>query len=74
VLGFCLRVSVVLKRPHDHDNSYKGEHLIMAGWQLQRLCPLSSWWEARCTQADTVLEKELRGLHPDGQAAGGELA
>lgn len=26
--GLCLRVSVAVKRPRDHSNSYKGKHLI----------------------------------------------
>lgn len=39
-LGQC---SVAVKRPHDPNNSYKGNHLIGAGLQSQRLSPLSSW-------------------------------
>jgi hypothetical protein len=35
-----------VKRHHDHDNSYKGKHLIGAGLQFQRFSPLSSWQEA----------------------------
>jgi len=35
-----------VKRHHDHRSSYKGEHLIGAGLQVQRLSPLLSRQEA----------------------------
>lgn len=38
------RVSVVMKRHHDHDSSYKRKHLIGDGLQYQRLSPLSLPW------------------------------
>ena len=41
-----LSVFIAVKRLHDHNNSYKGKHLIGAGLQLQRFSPLSSWQEA----------------------------
>ena len=49
VLGSVLvRVSIAVKRHHDQGNSYKGQHLIGAGFQVQRFSPiirlhLSSW-------------------------------
>ena len=42
----CLRISIAVKRHHDHGNSYKGKHLAGAGLHLQRFCQLSSWQEA----------------------------
>ena len=27
-LGVCFRISIAVKRRHDHRNSYKGKHLI----------------------------------------------
>ena len=42
----CLRVSIAVKRHHDQDNSYKGQHLIWAGLLILRFRPLSSWQEA----------------------------
>ena len=41
-----VRVSVAMKRHHDHGNSHKGKHLIGAGLQFQRFSPLLSWQEA----------------------------
>jgi hypothetical protein len=41
-----VRVSIVVKRHHDQGISYKGQHLIVAGLQVQRFSPLSSWQEA----------------------------
>jgi len=36
-----VRVSFVVKRHCDQGNSYKGQHLIEAGLQVQRFSPLS---------------------------------
>ena len=41
--GHCLKVSISVKRYHDHGNSYKGKHLI-GDLHFQRFSPLSSWW------------------------------
>ena len=69
-----LRVSIAVKRHHDHGNSYKGKHFTGASLQSQRFSPLLSWWEAwrGSLQAGIVLEKELRVLHLDLQAAEGD--
>jgi hypothetical protein len=48
-----------MNRHHDHSNSYKGQHLIGAGLQVQRFIPLSSRQEHGGIQADVGLE-ELR--------------
>ena len=64
----CIRFSIVVEKQY---YSYKGKHLVGAGLQVQRLSPLSSWWKDRIMQADMVLEKELRVLHLDLQAAKG---
>jgi hypothetical protein len=36
---------MAVKRHHEYDNSYKRKHLIGAGLQFERFCPLSTWWE-----------------------------
>jgi hypothetical protein len=41
-----IRISIAVKRHHDQDNSYKGQHLIGAGLLALRFSPLSSWQEA----------------------------
>jgi hypothetical protein len=55
-------VSVAVKRHHDQGNSYKRQHLIRAGLQVQRFSPLSSRQEHGSIQAGMGLE-ELRVLH-----------
>lgn len=53
------------EKTHDHSNSYKEQIIIWPGLQFQRLlhyCHSSM-------QADIVLEKELRALYLDHQAA-----
>jgi hypothetical protein len=45
-LSDMVRVSMVVKKHHDHRSSYKSKHLIGAGLQFQRFSSLSSWWEA----------------------------
>jgi hypothetical protein len=51
-----------VNRHHDQGKSYKGQHLIEAGLQVQRFSPLSSKWEHGSIQAGMVQE-ELRVLH-----------
>ena len=57
-----------MKRHHEDGNFYERKHFIRVDLQIQRFSPLS-WWGAWWMQADMVLEKELRVLHPDLQAA-----
>jgi hypothetical protein len=45
-VSVLVRVSIAVKRGHDHSNSYKGKYFIKAGFQFQRFSPLSSWQEA----------------------------
>ena len=54
-----VRVSIAVKRHHEQGNSYKQQHLIGAGLQVQRFSPLSSRWEHGSVQAGLVQE-ELR--------------
>ena len=63
-LGF-----IVVKRHHDHGNSYKGKHLIGAGLQLRDLVHCHHGGKHGGMQADMGLEKKLRALHLDPQAA-----
>jgi hypothetical protein len=41
-----MRISIVVKRHLDQGKSYKKQHLIRAGLQLQRFSLVSSWQEA----------------------------
>ena len=61
LVGF-LRVFTAVNRHHDQGNSYKKQHLIRAGLQVQKLSPLSSRWEQGSIQTGMVQE-ELRVLH-----------
>ena len=55
MIGYCLRV----KRYHDHSNSYRGQHLIEAGLQVQSIIIYGG--KHGSVQAGMVLE-ELRVL------------
>ena len=63
-----LKVSIAVKKHHDHDNSSKEKHLIGASLQFQMSSPLSQW----DMQADMVLAKKLGVLHLDLQATGSD--
>lgn len=63
-----------MKRYHDQGNSYKGKHLSGPGLQCQKFSPLVHGGKHDSTKADKVLEKELRVVHLDLQAAEGELS
>jgi hypothetical protein len=41
-----VRVSITVKRHHDHGNSYKGKHLVWIGLQSQRFSQILSWQKA----------------------------
>jgi len=56
-----------VKGHHGHSNSYKEKYL--AGSGFKGLVHYHQGWKNGGTQADMVLEKELRVLHPDRQAA-----
>jgi hypothetical protein len=51
-----------MNRHYDQGNSYKRQHLIGTGLQVQRFSPLLSRWEHGSIQAGMVQE-ELRVLH-----------
>ena len=67
-----IRVSIAVKRHHDQGDSYKGQHLVGAGLQVQSFSPLSSRWEHGSFKESLALE-ELRVLHLDLTAARGKL-
>jgi hypothetical protein len=58
-----------VNRHHDQGKSYKGQHLIGAGLQVQRLGPLSSRQEHNSIQTGMVQE-EMRVLHLHLKATG----
>ena len=62
--------STAVNRHHDQGKSYKKQHLIGAGLQVQRFSPLSSRWEHGSVQAGMVQE-DLRVLHLHLKAASG---
>lgn len=51
-----------VKKHHDHENSYKGRHVIGAGLQFRCLGHSYGVRHGGTAQADMVLEKELRAL------------
>jgi hypothetical protein len=61
-----------VNRHQDQGKSYKKQHLIGAGLQVQRFSPLSSRWEHGSIQAGMVQE-ELRVLCLHPSAASGRL-
>jgi hypothetical protein len=61
---------IAVKRQHDNNNSCKRRHLIMAGLQFRGFVYYSHSGKLGGTQADMVIEEELRVLHSDWQAAG----
>ena len=63
----CLRVSIAVKRHRDHDNSYKGKHLIVVLTYSSEVQSIIIMVGQGSMQADMVLEKQLRGvLHLKG--------
>ena len=61
-----------MNRHHDQGKSYKKQHLIGAGLQVQRFSPLSSRWEHGNIQAG-MAQEELRVLSLHPKAASGRL-
>jgi hypothetical protein len=62
-----------VNRHHDQGKSYKGQHIVGAGLQVQRFSPLSSRRDHGSIQAGLVQE-ELRVLHLHLKAASRILA
>ena len=56
-----------MKRHHDQDNSYKGQHLIGTGLQVQRFSHYHHGGKHGIEQSDLVLEEPI--LHLDLKAA-----
>ena len=69
-----VRVSIAVKRHHDHGISYKGRHIIVVAllW-FRDLVHYHHGGKQGSMQADRVLDKELRVLHLDSQATGSGL-
>jgi hypothetical protein len=67
-----VRVFTAVNRHHDQDKSYKRQHLIGAGLQVQRFSPLTSRWEHGSIQAG-MAQEELRVLCLHPKAASGRL-
>jgi hypothetical protein len=63
-----IRVSLSVKRHHNHDNSHKGKYLIEAVLQFRSLVHCHHGRKNGGTQADVVLQ-EPRVLHLDQQIA-----
>jgi hypothetical protein len=61
-----------MNRHHDQGKSYKKQHLIGAGLQVQRFSPLSSRWEHGSIQVG-MTQEELRVLCLQAKAASGRL-
>ena len=70
----CLRVSMAVKRHHDHNNSHKGKCLIGPGLQFQRFRPLLSWQEAWQHAGQHGAGQRAEVLHFNPQTIGSELS
>jgi len=71
--SLCLSLGfTVVNRHHDHGKSYKG-HLIGAGLQVQRFCPLSSRWGEHGSIQTGMVQAELRVLQLYLKAGNGRL-
>ena len=68
-MAVSAKASIALKRHHDHSSSYKGNYFIGAVLQLRGLVHYQPGRKHGSVQADMVLEKELRALHLNPQAA-----
>ena len=60
-----------MKRHLEHSNSYKEIHLLGAGLQFSGLVRYCYSGKHSCSQTNMVLERKLRVLHLDLQAAAG---
>jgi hypothetical protein len=73
LLDFCLRQGfTAVNRHYDQGKSYRKQHLIGAGLQVQRFSPLSSKWEHGSIQA-VMAQAELRVLHLHPKVASGTV-
>jgi hypothetical protein len=69
----CLSKGFTAVNRHTYQGkSYKEQHLIGAGLQVQRFSPLSSRWEHGSIQAD-IIQEELTVLYLHLKAARGRL-
>ena len=66
--GWGALVSIAAMRYHDQGNSYKGQHLIGSGLQVQRFNPLSSWQKLGSIQTG-MMQEELKVLKGNRRAA-----
>ena len=58
IMLFLVRISVSVKRHYDHDNSYKGKHLIGVAYSFGGLLHYLQGGKQDSMQADVVLEKK----------------
>lgn len=65
-----VRVTIAMKRYHDHENSYKNIYFWLA--DNTEVSLLTSRQEAQGMQADMVIKKSLIVLHPDMKEVGNE--
>jgi hypothetical protein len=63
--GVLVRVSIDVKRYHDHNNSYKENLQLGQAYSFRSLVRYCHVKKPGGTQAGMVLEKELRVLHLD---------
>lgn len=70
VLNIVLvKVSIVVKRSHEHINTYYCKYLFGVSIELSRFISLSSRWKHYSIQEDMVLEKKLIVFHLGWQPA-----
>lgn len=68
----CLRVSIAMKKDHNHGSPYKEKHLTRVSLQFRGFIHYHHGGKHGGTQVGMVTEKELRVLHKNQQAAARE--
>jgi hypothetical protein len=68
----CLRVSIAVKRHRDHGSSYERKISLGLVYNLRGLVHYCQGREHGRIQTDIVLEKKLKVLYLNAQAAGEE--
>ena len=69
-----LRVSIAVKKHHDHSNTHKENVQLRLAYSFRGLIYYHHGGKHGSMHADMVLDKEMRVLYLDPQRAGKELA
>ena len=66
--------SIVVKRHHDHSNSYKGKHLVGAGLQLRPLVHYHHGWKRTHGAGEGLRVLDLDWRHQEERDTGSGLS